>query len=54
MTPGNQPSNVNRMLISKVDPTPCFINTAKGGKSKFKIIVSKDMFGILISCSNLS
>ncbi len=43
MTPGNHPIMVKIMLISKVVPTPCFKNTANGGKKMFNKIVSMDI-----------
>ena len=43
MTPGNQANMVSKMLINKVDPTPCFMNTANGGNKMFRIMVSNDM-----------
>lgn len=43
MTPGNHPIRVSIILISKVVPTPCFKNTANGGKKMFNNIVIKDI-----------
>ena len=43
MTPGNHPIKVKIMLMSKVVPTPCFKNTANGGKKMFNKIVSMDI-----------
>ena len=40
ITPGSHPMSVRMMLISKVEPTPWFIYTARGGNRIFKIIVS--------------
>ena len=49
MTPGNQASKVNKMLIKSVVPTPCFIKTASGGNKIFRIIVSNDITYIFYS-----
>lgn len=43
MTPGIQANMVSKMLINKVDPIPCFINTARGGNKMFRIMVSNDI-----------
>jgi len=43
ITPGNHPIIVRIMLKSKAVPTPCFRNTANGGKKMFNKIVSNDI-----------
>ena len=49
MTPGNQASNVSKILIKRVVPIPCFIKTANGGNRIFRIIVSSDITFIFYS-----
>lgn len=46
MTPGNHPIMVSIILKSSAVPTPCFRNTARGGKKIFNNIVSKDIIEI--------
>lgn len=43
ITPGNQANRVSNKLTKNVVPIPCFMNTAKGGKRIFKIIVNSDI-----------
>ena len=43
ITPGNHRMAVNIRLIKNVVLKPCFRNTAKGGKSIFRIMVKMDM-----------
>ncbi|REG83459.1 hypothetical protein C8N25_118104 [Algoriphagus antarcticus] len=43
ITPGIQPIIVSIRLIINVEPKPCFVKTANGGKSMLSIIVSGDI-----------
>lgn len=42
--PGSHANAVNIRLMRNVVPNPCFIKTAKGGKSMFKTTVTNDIF----------
>jgi len=41
---------VKRTLINSLVPTPCFKNTAKGGKRIFNIIVNTDIIVSFLIC----
>jgi len=45
--PGSQARAVSMILIRNVPLRPCFINTAKGGKRIFNIMIPIDIIFIL-------
>lgn len=46
--PGIQPTSVKRRLIKNSVPSPCFKNTANGGKRKLNSMVNIDIIYVLL------